>query len=146
MTVRRMLVDLRDDDNMRGFHVLASLALIADRLQSVELYRLGGEAPDENIAMQSFSFDTRIKFHPFWRLILFDSKFDIYVSAANDLPWDSESVAARKTSRRKIIALMFDRQQSVPSFDGVVLNGHDTAAVARKIIEELQSSDQDEAS
>jgi hypothetical protein len=146
MTVRRMLVDLRDDENMRGFHVLASLALIADRLQSVELYRLGGNAPDENIAMQSFSFDTRIKFRPFWRLILFDSKFDIYVSAANHLPWDEASIAARKTSRRKIIALMFEQQRIIPPLNGVVLNGHDTAEIARKIIEELQSSDESEAS
>jgi hypothetical protein len=146
MTVRRMLVDLRDDDNMRGFHVLASLALIADRLRSVELYRLGGDAPNENIAMQSFSFETQIKFRPFWRLILFDSKFDIYVSAANVLPCDAESIAARKTSRRKVLAVMFEQQRSMLAFDGVVLKGHDTAEIAHRIIEELRLPGQGDAS
>jgi hypothetical protein len=146
MTVRRMLVDLRDDDNMRGFHVLAALALIADRLQSVELYRLGGDVPDENIAMQSFSFDTRIKFRPFWRLVLFDSKFDVYVSAASELPCDAESIAARLTSRRKILALMFAQHQIMPSPDVFVLNGHDTAEIAREIVEVLESSGAGEAS
>ena len=146
MTARRMLVDLRDNENMRGFHVLASLALIADRLQSVELYRLGGDAPDENIAMQSFSFDTGLKFRRIWRLILVDSKFDIYVSAANDLPWDAESIAARKTSRREIVALMFEQKGTVPPLEGVVLNGHDTTEIAREIIEGLWPSDEGEAS
>jgi hypothetical protein len=146
MTIRRMLVDLRDNENMRGFHVLASLALIANRLQSVELYRLGGDAADENIAMQSFSFDTGLKFRRIWRLMLADSKFDIYVSAANDPPRDDASIAARKTSRRKITALMFEPPPGTLSLDGVVLNGHDTTEIARKIIDGLRSCDEDEAS
>jgi hypothetical protein len=146
MTIQRMLVDLRDDGNMRGFHVLASLALIADRLQSVELYRLGGNAADENIAMQSFSFDTGLKFRRIWRLMLADSKFDIYVSAANDQPCDVASVAARKTSRHKITALMFEPPPGTLSLDGVVLNSHDTAEIARRIVDELRSSDEGEAS
>jgi hypothetical protein len=146
MTTRRMLVDLRDNENMRGFHVLASLALIADRLQSVELYRLGGDAADENIAMQSFSFDTGLKFRRVWWLMLADSKFDIYVSAANHRPRDVASIAACKTSRHKITALMFEPPPGTLSLDGVVLNSHDTTEIARKIVDGLRSSDEGEAS
>jgi hypothetical protein len=43
MTERcRLLVDVREDANPRGFPVLA---LIAECLRSVELYRLGGNTP-----------------------------------------------------------------------------------------------------
>ena len=74
MTERcRLLVDVRQDANLRGFHVLASLYLIADRLRSVELYRLGGDELNENIACRAFSFDTGLEFRRIWRLILIDS-------------------------------------------------------------------------
>ena len=142
----RLLVDLRDNDNLRGFHVLASLYLIIDHLRTVELYRLGGQAPDEKIALQSFSFDTGLEFRRIWRLILVDSKFDIYLSAANVLPCDPASLAARKTSRRSIIALMFGEDRARPPIAGVVLNGHDTAKMARKVIDELRPPGEGEAS
>ena len=80
MTERcRLLVDVREDANLRGFHVLASLYLIADRLRSVELYRLGGDEPNENIACRAFSFDTGLEFRRIWRLTLVDPKFDLCV-------------------------------------------------------------------
>jgi hypothetical protein len=134
----RLLVDLRDNDNMRGFHVLALLHLIADQLQSVELYRIGGDTPDEKIAMRAFSFDTGLQFRRIWRLLLVDSKFDIYVSAANTLPSDPASTAARRTSRRAIVALMFGEEQArIP--DGIVLYGHSTGDSARVLINELST-------
>jgi hypothetical protein len=133
----RLLIDLRDNDNLRGFHMLASLHLIADHLRTVELYRLGGDAPDEKMAMQAFSFDTRLQFRRIWRLLSVDSKFDIYASAANILPVDCASVAARRTSRRAIVALMFGEEQAGPLINGIVLNGHNTADNARIVLEEL---------
>jgi hypothetical protein len=135
----RLLVDLRDDDNLRGFHVLASLYLIADHLRMVELYRLGGDAPNERIAMRAFSFDTGLEFRRIWRLLLVDSKFDIYVSAANAFPCDRASVAARRTSRRAVVALMFGAEQVCTPVKGIVLNGHNTGDNARTLIDELSA-------
>jgi hypothetical protein len=135
---RRLLVDVRDNGNLRGFHALASLYLIADELRPVELYRLGGNAPDENIACQAFSFDTGLKFHRIWRLILVDSKFDLYFSAANSFPEDSAFAAGRRTSRRTIVALMFSQGAAPPTIDALVVNGNDTAHVAQKVMDELK--------
>jgi hypothetical protein len=134
----RLLIDLRDDENLRGFHVLASLYLIADHLRAVECYRLGGDAPDEKIAMRSFSFDTGLKFRRIWQLLMVDTKFDIYLSAANVLPSDPASAAARRTSRCTIIALMFGAAQVSPSINGVALKGHNTAEIANKIMDRLR--------
>lgn len=138
MTERcRLLVDVREDANLRGFHVLASLYLIADRLRSVELYRLGGDEPNENIACRAFSFDTGLEFLRIWRLTLVDSKFDLCVSAANDFPGDAASIAARRTSRRAIIALMFRNDETYKAVDAVIANGHDTAHLAQTVVDEL---------
>jgi hypothetical protein len=140
----RLLVDVRDDGNIRGFHVLASLYLIADQLRPVDLYRVGGDAPDENIACRAFSFDTGLEFRRIWRLILVDSKFDLYVSAANALPEDAPSIAARQTSRRTIIALMFGQPEARSALDAIVVNGHDTVHLAQMVMEELRLSAQAE--
>ncbi len=137
---KRLLVDVRDDSNLRGFHALAALYLIADELQSVELYRLGGDAQDERIALRSFSFDTGLKFRGIWRLLWVDSKFDFLLSAANVLPQDPASIAARKTSRRMIFALMFDNSSTTLPIPGIILNGHDTANIARTVVDELRTS------
>ena len=141
MTERcRLLVDVREDANLRGFHVLASLYLIAERLRSVELYRLGGDAPNERIACRAFSFDTGLEFRRIRRLIWVNSKFDLYLSAANDFPEDAASIAACQTSRRTIVALMFGRHEEPPATNGIIVNGHDTAHIAQKVKEELRLS------
>jgi hypothetical protein len=132
---RRLLVDVREDDNLRGFHVLASLYLIADRLRGIELYRLGGDATDETIACQAFTFDTGLKFRRIWRLILADSKFDLYLSAANTLPRDAKSLAGRHTSRRSIVAVMFGHDAGY--VNGEVVDGHNTARIAQVVADRL---------
>lgn len=136
----RLLIDVRDDDQLRGFHVLASLSLIADQLKPVELYRLGGNTPDEDIACRVFSFDTGLRLRPLWRLALMDSKFDLCVSAANTFPRDTASLAARRTSRQTITGIMFDKFEHHPADNLTLIDGHDTSAMARAVLDVLEAS------
>ena len=135
---QRLLVDVRETGNMRGFHALAALYLIADRLGTVALYRLGGEASEESIACQAFCFDTGLQLHD-WRLPAGDdARFDLYLSAADALPWDDASVAARRAARRTVAALMFGLGKFQPFFQGAVVVGHDTAEVAARVAADLR--------
>jgi hypothetical protein len=134
----RLLVDVRETRNLRGFHALAALYLIADRLRAVELARIGGETADERMACEAFCFDTGLQLG-LWNLPGGgDRRFDVYLSAADALPWDVASVAARRASCRTVAALMFGLREFQPFFDGVVVGGHDTADIAAMVVNELR--------
>jgi hypothetical protein len=133
-----ILVDVRENQNLRGFHVLAALYLIADQLQSARLYRLGGDDSNERTAVHSFSFDTGLRFRGVWRLLLADHRFDLYLSAANQMPRDNASLAAQRTSRRCILALMFNDDPSGFPENGLLLNGHSTKALADSLLAGLK--------
>jgi hypothetical protein len=135
---RRLLVDVRETGNLRGFHALAALYLIADRLGAVELSRIGGETADERIACEAFCFDTGLELRGFRAPAGDDARFDLYLSAADALPWDDASVAARRAARRTIAALMFGLREFQPFFEGAVVVGHDTAEVAARVAAELR--------
>lgn len=137
-TVRSLLVDVRETDDLRGFHALAALYLMAGRVRPVELYRLGGETPDERIACEAFCFDTGLHLSSGAGLIGSDHRFDVYLFAADVLPWDEISINARHASRRTVGALMFGLREFQPAFDGVVVVGHDTAGIAAAVLTELQ--------
>jgi hypothetical protein len=135
---RTLLVDAREDNVLRGFHVLASLSLIADQLRGVTLYRLSNDTPDENIACRAFSFDFGLRLRSRWGLTLLGSKFDLYVSAADRFPDDPASRAARQTSKKTIAAVMFESPTALQSEAVLPVAGHDTALLARVILNELQ--------
>jgi hypothetical protein len=135
---RRLLVDARESSDLRGFHALAALHIIADRLRSVEIYRLGGEDPEERIACEAFNFDTGLSVRKFELASKPAQHFDVYLSAANTFPWDKPSVAARRAARRTVAALMFGLREFQPAFAGVVIPGHDTAAIAEAVLCELR--------
>ena len=63
--------------------------------------------------------------------------FDVYLAAADVLPWDDASVAARRASRRTVAALMFGLHEFQPFFAGIVVAGHDTGAIAATVADEL---------
>jgi hypothetical protein len=67
-----------------------------------------------------------------------DSAFDLYLSVADVLPWDDVSVAARRSARRTVAALMFGLREFQPFFEGVVVVGHGTAEVAARVAAELR--------
>jgi hypothetical protein len=137
-SMTNILVDVRENQNLRGFHVLASLYLIADQLQSVRLYRLGGDEPNERTAVQSFSFDTGLRFHSIWQLLMVDHLFDLYLSAANQVPSDKASLAAQRTSRRSVLSLMFSDDPNGFPKNGLLLNGHSTRALADALLTALK--------
>jgi hypothetical protein len=136
----RLLVDVRETDNLRGFHALAALYLIADRLRPVELSRLGGETADERMACEAFCFDTGLALRACHVPREGDARFDLYLAATDVFPWDDASVAARRGSRRAIAALMFGLREFQPFFAGAVVLGHDTAEVAARVAAELRLS------
>lgn len=136
----RLLVDVRETDNLRGFHALAALYLIADRLRPVELSQIGGETADERIACEAFCFDTGLELRACRAPPVDDSPFDLYLSAADTFPWDDVSVAARRSARRTVSALMFGLREFQPFFEGAVVLGHDTAEVAARVAAELRLS------
>jgi hypothetical protein len=133
----RLLVDVRESETLRGFHALAALYLIADRLHPAELYRLGGATDDERMACEAFCFDTGVELRACRAPPVSDSPFDLYLSAADALPWDDVSVAARGAARRTVAALMFGLREFQPFFEGVVVVGHDTAEIAARVAAEL---------
>jgi hypothetical protein len=134
----RLLVDVRETGNLRGFHALAALYLIADRLGAVELSRIGGETADERMACESFCFDTGLELRGCHVSGGDDARFDVYLSAADAFPWDDASVAARGAARLTIAALMFGLRKFQPFFAGAVVLGHDTAEVAARVAAELR--------
>jgi len=133
----RLLVDVRETESLRGFHALAALSLIAGRLKPVRLYRLGGEDANEAIACQAFCFDTGLTMRRYRPLLARLRPFDLYLAAADALPWDDASVAARRASRRTLAALMFGLREFQPFFAGVVVPGHDTGEIATRVADEL---------
>jgi len=133
----RLLADVRETETLRGFHALAALSLIAGRLKPVRLYRLGGEEANEAIACQAFCFDTGLTLRRYRPLIARIQPFDLYLAAADVLPWDAASVAARRASRRTVAALMFGLREFQPFFAGVVVPGHDTSEIAARVADEL---------
>ena len=135
---RTVLVDVREDGVLHGFHVLASLSLIADHLRGTRLYRLSRNTPDENIACRAFSFDFGLHLRSKWWQMLAGSKFDLYVSAADRFADDLTSCVARQASKRTIAAIMFENPTALQSASVLPVAGHDTALLARAILSELQ--------
>jgi hypothetical protein len=135
---QRLLVDVRESLDLRGFHALAVLHLIADRIRTVELYGLGGEEPEERIACEAFGFDTGLLLRKPELATKPKRRFDVYLAAANTFPWDEVSVAARRAAHRTVAALMFGLREFQPAFAGLVIPGHDTAAIAEAVLSELR--------
>ena len=136
---RRLLVDVRESLDLRGFHALAVLHLIADRIRTVEVYGLGGEEPDERIACEAFGFDTGLMLRKPELATKPERRFDVYLLAANTFPWDEVSVAARRAAHRTVAALMFGLREFQPAFAGLVVPGHDTAGIAEAVLSELRA-------
>lgn len=128
----RMLVDVRESENLRGYHVLAALLAVAADLADVELWCTGGEGAEERIALQSFAFDTGLTVRPWRPALPGPDMFDIYVSVALVEPDDEATARARRIARRSIVALL-------TVDDGTGLDGHDTVALGRAVLAELRA-------
>ncbi|QFR33493.1 hypothetical protein [Ancylobacter sp. TS-1] len=129
----RLLVDVRETPTSRGFHALAVLNLIAAHLADVTLFLLTTGDGDEMSAIEVFRADhgvtATILTEP--ELELDSLRFDLVFAvaeAAGD-PASEPQFAGR--ARRSLIGAMF--QQIPPRHGMVVVDGHDTAAMARSL-------------
>ena len=137
MMRRRLLIDVREDHQLRGFHALAAISIMADQLRNVGIFRLGGEEANEKIACLSFMFDTGLTLRHY-SLNQMLMKPDVYVFAADSLPQDNLSVFARSRARITIAALMFGWGDEQPALNGRVVVGHDTAEIALAVRDGLR--------
>ena len=87
--------------------------------------------------MRGLLLDTGLKFHGDRVPDDDDASFDLYLAAADVLPWMQLSVARRR-ARRTIAALMFGLREFQPFFAGAVVVGHDIAEVAARVAAELR--------
>jgi hypothetical protein len=136
----RVLIDVREGGELRGFHALAALYLVTDRIRAVELYRLGDEHPDERIACEAFTFDTGVELRSGEAALALSQRFDVYLSVADAFPWDETSVIARRAARRTIAALMFGLRELQPDFGGLAVAGHNTGAIGTALLSELEQA------
>jgi hypothetical protein len=129
----RLLVDVREQAEIRGFHALAALALVAQDLQDVRIYRIGGDAPEERIACLSFSFDTGLKLIPVRKY--FQRRPDAFLFVANDMPTDERSRFFRSAVSRHVAAMIFDSFNSASAIQAPFVDGNDTQAIAQSVLQ-----------
>jgi hypothetical protein len=142
MRVPRILLDLRETASWRGYHLMAALYLITESLRTTELWRFGGDDAEEEIAWRSFVFDTGVPIERWDRrprfMFAFRRPFDLYVAAANTRPGPIVIHDPRRLARRSLLALLLEEPGTPADLSEVVINGHDTAAFAARILAELQ--------
>ena len=142
MKVPRILIDLRETDTWRGYHVLAALHLIAKSLRGVELWRFGGDDPEEEIAWRSFVFDTGLPIERWVRRPPIMSAppprrpFDLYVAAASTRPGPALLEDPRRLAHRSLLALLLEGQIIRSDPNEALIGGHDTVAFGARILAE----------
>jgi hypothetical protein len=132
----KILLDVRETTNRRGYHLLAAAAIMAPHLGRCRLYAMSTDHAEEHLAMNAFRFDTGRKlsiWNPkkkrrWWRKPV----FDLYLMISDDWPTDKRTKKARRRSRRFLLGLHLP----VPPGDGeaVVTSGADTRAFAGKVL------------
>jgi hypothetical protein len=129
---RRLLADLRETAKLRGFHLGSALRVAAAELRDVDIWYLGGDRPDELLAIKAIAFDTGLRLRRWHRPALgIGRKIDLYVAAAERIPQDKRFVQARKAARRCLIGLVFSGPAPDPDIQTVPAN--DIVAFARAI-------------
>jgi hypothetical protein len=105
---KNVILDLRETADIRGFHLLAALAIAAPFLTKVKLHYIGGEAEEEMLAIQSWQFDSGCKLSR-WsgEALPFGLQFDLYAIIAESIVTDSLFEKAREVSRQTIVGLTF---------------------------------------
>lgn len=130
-----MLVDVRENDTIRGFHMMAAIYLAADQLRGVELFRIGGVEATEAIACEALRFDTSLELRPWQPRRRNATPFDLYAVAATDRPTDGLSNSARRQAHVALLALMFGKPDSGDGWKA--FDGNDTAAIAERVLAAL---------
>jgi hypothetical protein len=127
----KILLDVRETTNRRGYHLLAAAAIMAPYLGRCRLYAMSTDHSEEHLAMNAFRFDTRRKlsiWNPKKRRWWRKPVFDLYLMISDDWPTDKRTKKARRRSRRFLLGLHLP----MPPGDGeaMVTGGADTRAFA----------------
>lgn len=136
--MRRVLLDLRESDTLRGFHVAAAAMLMAPSLGTVACQAIGGAEGDERLALDLLAHDTQVNFEPWTE----GDAMDLLIVTAEQWPDDPLSARAIASSRTVLFgdaSFRLRRGSDAPAVPpGVVtVDGHDTAALARRALELL---------
>jgi hypothetical protein len=127
----RILLDIRETDTLRGYHSLAAISLICREELPLNVFVLTTGHPDEALAVNVFKFDTGIEILE-WDPHTVCTDFSLYLVFAERWPQDSATAAARACSRITLLGLIFPGDTPTAA-DLLVMNGHDTAAIAEKV-------------
>lgn len=136
--MRRLLLDLRESDSLRGFHVAAAVMQIAPWLPRAACHVIGGAEGDERLALELLAHDTGVAFRP-WAD---GERVDLLLLAAERWPDDALSLQAIASARTVLFgATGFTTPRSSDASEvpaGVVcVDGHDTAVLASRTLELL---------
>jgi hypothetical protein len=127
----RILLDIRETEVTRGYHVLAAATILCAQNYPLQLHALTTGHPEEALAARVLEFDRGVTIVE-WNPSNGGTAFDLYVTFAEKWPQDAATDAASSCSRLTLMGLTFP--DHVPARPGLVLvNGHDTAAFAETI-------------
>lgn len=127
-----LLVDIRETATTHGFHALAALGLVADRLGPTPLHVLSTRSGDELSALEAFSFDhgVEVVVHSFEEIAR------LRVDAFFTVMEDANTIVAERElfdrTRRPLVGLLFQPTDKPIQWVELV-DGHDTTAMARRL-------------
>jgi hypothetical protein len=133
----RVLLDLREGGGSRGFHLCAAISRLGERQQKAEFWALSGANQDVDMALTLLRQESE-QLIPRWQPAVRGVRFSLYVSMADVMPRDSVSMAARQAAARTLLGLMFPTGPLPPERRLKVMDGHDTSAFARRILQEMR--------
>jgi len=128
----RLLVDVRETPTSRGFHALAVLNLIAAHLTDVTLFLLTTGDGDEMSAIEVFRADHGVTATILTEPGLDRLRFDLVFAVTEPAGAPASEPQFARRARRSLIGAVF--QQIPPRRGAIVVDGHDTAAMARSLV------------
>lgn len=135
---RAILLDVREANSHRGYHLMAAVTQIGARFAGCRLSALTSGNPDEAIALDVFRFDTGLDI-AIWPAVPEDLTgepcFDLFATISDDWQDDALTAAARLRSRATLTGLCFktDRAEAKAAIDG-----NDTTAFAAAVLAHIE--------
>ena len=135
---KKLLADFRETAKLRGFHLSAAFKVAAADLRDVDIWYLGGDRPDERLAIEALAFDTGLKLRRWrWPMHALSGGIDLYIAAAERIPQDKKFQKARKAARQCLIGLVFPEPTTASDIETAPAN--DIVAFARAICASVAS-------
>ncbi|HYF07066.1 MAG TPA: hypothetical protein VD970_05550 [Acetobacteraceae bacterium] len=123
-----LLLDMRETDAIRGYHVTAVAFLLIPVLRRCRAFVLTSGHPDGELALNALRFDAGIRL-PCWSRLpwLRPWRLDLYLAVMDhDARHLADEVAARCRPRRRILGLI----GAAGTLPAGIMDGNDTRAMA----------------